>query len=306
SEGTPALVHTGPFGNIAHGTSSILADEIALRCAEYVLTEAGFGSELGAEKFFHIKCRVSGLRPDAAVIVATLRTLKLHGGGGALKVGAPLPVGLTGPNREALTKGLANLEHHVANVKGFGVPVVVAINAFRDDPKEELQYVQERALAAGAVAAAKATSWAEGGAGAQELAQAVLSACTRPSTYAPLYQDSASIKEKIDTIARRVYGARGVVYDAQAESQIEAATRLGFGQVPICMAKTPFSLSHDPTLKGRPSGFTVPIKELRILAGAGLLTAVCSGIQLMPGLPKRPVGERIDLDPETGQIVGLS
>ncbi len=306
SEGTPALVHTGPFGNIAHGTSSILADQIALRCAEYVLTEAGFGSELGAEKFFHIKCRVSGLRPDAAVIVATLRALKLHGGGGALKVGAPLPVGLTGPNREALTKGLANLEHHIANVTAFGVPVVVAINAFRDDPKEELQYVQERALAAGAVAAAIATAWTEGGAGAHELAQAVRSACARPSTYTPLYQDSASIKEKIDTIVRRVYGAAGVVYDAQAESQIETATRLGFGQVPICMAKTPLSLSHDPTLKGRPSGFTVPIKELRILAGAGFLTAVCSGIQLMPGLPKRPVGERIDLDPETGQIVGLS
>ncbi len=306
SEGTPALVHTGPFGNIAHGTSSILADQIALRCAEYVLTEAGFGSELGAEKFFHIKCRVSGLRPDAAVIVATLRALKLHGGGGALRVGAPLPVGLTGPNREALTKGLANLEHHIANVKSFGVPVVVAINAFRDDSKEELQYVQERALVAGAVAAAKATSWAEGGAGAQELAQAIRSACAQPSTYAPLYRDSASIKEKIDTIARRVYGAAGVVYDAQAESQIEAAARLGFGRVPICMAKTPLSLSHDPTLKGRPSGFTVPIKELRILAGAGFLTAVCSGIQLMPGLPKRPVGERIDLDPATGRITGLS
>jgi len=158
----------------------------------------------------------------------------------------------------------------------------------------------------GAVAAAIATAWTEGGAGAHELAQAVRSACARPSTYTPLYQDSASIKEKIDTIVRRVYGAAGVVYDAQAESQIETATRLGFGQVPICMAKTPLSLSHDPTLKGRPSGFTVPIKELRILAGAGFLTAVCSGIQLMPGLPKRPVGERIDLDPETGQIVGLS
>ncbi len=306
SEGTAALVHTGPFGNIAHGNSSILADEIALRCADYVVTEAGFGSELGAEKFFHIKCRVSGLRPDAAVLVATLRALKLHGGGGSVKPGTPLPPGLTGPNREALTRGLANLEHHIANVNAFGVPVVVAINVFRDDPKEELQYVQERALAAGAVGAATAAAWAEGGAGAQELAQTVLSACARPSTYAPLYQDSASIKEKIDTIARRVYGAAGVVYEAQVESQIEAASRLGLGQLPICVAKTPLSLSHDPTLKGRPSGFTVPIKELRILAGAGFLTAVCSGIQLMPGLPKRPVGERIDLDPETGLITGLS
>ena len=306
SEGTPALVHTGPFGNIAHGNSSILADELALRCADYVVTEAGFGSELGAEKFFHIKCRVSGLRPDAAVIVVTLRALKLHGGGGSVKPGLPLPAGLTGPNREALTKGLTNLEHHIANVTAFGVPVVVAINAFRDDPKEELQYVQERAQAAGAAGAARATSWAEGGAGTQELSQAVVSACARAPSYAPLYQDSASIKEKIETIARRVYGAAGVVYDARAESQIQEATRLGFGQLPICMAKTPLSLSHDPTLKGRPSGFTVPIKELRILAGAGFLTALCSGIQLMPGLPKKPAGERIDLDPATGQITGLS
>jgi formate--tetrahydrofolate ligase len=306
SEGTPALVHTGPFGNIAHGNSSILADELALRCADYVVTEAGFGSELGAEKFFHIKCRVSGLHPDATVIVATLRALKLHGGGGSVKPGLPLPAGLTSPNREALTKGLANLEHHIANVKAFGVPVVVAINAFQNDLKDELQYVQERALAAGAVGTATATAWAEGGAGAPELAQAVMSACARPARYAPLYQDSASIKEKIETIARRVYGAAGVVYDAKAESQIEEATRLGFGRLPICMAKTPLSLSHDATLKGRPVGFTVPIKELRILAGAGFLTALCSGIQLMPGLPKRPVGERIDLDPETGQITGMS
>ncbi|MGH7207774.1 MAG: formate--tetrahydrofolate ligase [Nitrospiraceae bacterium] len=305
-EGTPAFVHTGPFGNIAHGNSSILADAIALRCADYVVTEAGFGSELGAEKFFNIKCRVSGYRPDAAVVVATLRALKLHGGGGAAKAGAPLPAGLTGPNQDALAKGLANLEQHIENVKAFGVPAVVAINAFRGDPSGELEYTRKRAVTAGAVAAVVATPWADGGKGTEELAQAVVRACDRPSAFAPLYPDAASIKQKIETIARRMYGAAGVRYEEQADAQIETASTLGFGRLPICMAKTPASLSHDPALKGRPSGFTVPIKELRIAAGAGFLTAICSGIQLMPGLPKRPAGELIDLDPETGEITGLT
>jgi formate--tetrahydrofolate ligase len=305
-EGTPALVHTGPFGNIAHGNSSILADQLALRCADYVVTEAGFGSDLGAEKFFHIKCRASGLRPDAAVIVATLRALKLHGDGGTVKAGTPLPSGLTGPNREALTKGLANLEQHIANVRAFGVPAVVAINAFRDDPEEELQLVKDWAASAGAVGAAVSTHYTDGGKGAEGLARTVMAACSQPSAYAPLYDDAAPIKQKIEMVARRLYGAAGVRYEKQAESQIEEATRLGFSRLPVCMAKTPFSLSHDPALKGRPSGFTLPVKELRILAGAGFLTAGCSGIQLMPGLPKNPAGERIDLDQETGEIVGLS
>ncbi|MGH7253159.1 MAG: formate--tetrahydrofolate ligase, partial [Nitrospiraceae bacterium] len=305
-EGTPAFVHTGPFGNIAHGNSSILADAIALRCADYVVTEAGFGSELGAEKFFDIKCRVSGYRPDAAVVVATLRALKLHGGGGAAKPGAPLPAGLTGPNQDALAKGLSNLERHIENVKAFGVPAVVAINAFRGDPPDEVEYTRKRAVAAGAEAAVVSTPWADGGKGAEELAQAVVKACDRPSAYAPLYPDAASIKQKIETIARRMYGAAGVRYEERADAQIEMASTLGFGRLPICMAKTPSSLSPDPALKGRPSGFTVPIKELRIAAGAGFLTAICSGIQLMPGLPKRPAGELIDLDPDTGEIVGLS
>lgn len=305
-EGTPAFVHTGPFGNIAHGNSSILADAIALRAADYVLTEAGFGSELGAEKFFHIKCRMSGFRPSAAVVVVTLRALKLHGGGGLVKPGQPLPAGLTGPNREALLRGFANLEQHLANVRAFGVPAVVAINAFPEDREEELNDVRELALKAGAEAAAVSTHWAEGGKGAEELAKAVLAACERPSAFAPLYADSDPIKQKIETIATRLYGAAGVAFDAQAEAQIDAATRLGFGQFPVCMAKTPLSLSHDPALKGRPSGFTLPVKELRTLAGAGFLTAVCSGVQLMPGLPARPAGERIDLDPDTGEIIGLS
>ncbi|HKW86440.1 MAG TPA: formate--tetrahydrofolate ligase [Nitrospiraceae bacterium] len=305
-EGTPAFVHTGPFGNIAHGNSSILADAIALRSADYVVTEAGFGSELGAEKFFNIKCRASRFSPDAAVVVATLRALKLHGGGGTVRAGKPLPAGLTGPNRDALARGLANLEQHIANVKAFGVPAVVAINAFPDDPEDELQYVREQALAAGAAASAVSTHWVDGGKGAEELARAVVQASQGSTAFTPLYPDSASIKQKIETIARRMYGAAGVRYEEQAETQIETAAKLGFGHFPICMAKTPLSLSHDATLKGRPSGFTVPIKELRILAGAGFLTAVCSGIQLMPGLPMRPAGERIDLDPDTGQIVGLT
>ncbi len=305
-EGTPALVHTGPFGNIAHGNCSILADRLALQTAEYVVTEAGFGSDLGAEKFFNIKCRASGLRPDAAVIVATLRALKLHGGGGVIKAGAQLPPGLTGPNREALTRGLANLEQHLANVRTFGVPAVVAINAFSGDLADELRYVRDWAASAGAVGAAVSTHFLDGGRGAEELAQAVESACKAPSAYTPLYPNEAPIKQKIETVARRIYGAAGVSYEERAEAEIEQAVQLGFGALPVCMAKTPLSLSHDAQLKGRPTGFILPIRELRILAGAGFLTAVCSGIQLMPGLPKQPAGERMDLDPETGEITGLS
>jgi formate--tetrahydrofolate ligase len=305
SEGTPAFVHTGPFGNIAHGNSSVLADAIALRCADYVVTEAGFGSELGAEKFFNIKCRVSGLRPDAAVVVATLRALKLHGAGGVVKAGVPLPAGLVGPNRQALEKGMANLDQHIANVRTFGVPVVVAVNAFQNDCDDELQYVQDQAIDAGAVGAAVSKAWSDGGPGAESLARAVENACGRGSHYTPLYPDSASIKQKIQTIATGMYGAGAVSFDPEAEDQIEQASRLGYDRLPICMAKTPFSLSHDAGLKGRPRGFTLPVRELRILAGAGFLTAVCSGIQLMPGLPSKPAGEQIDLDPRTGQPIGL-
>lgn len=305
-ERTPAFVHTGPFGNIAHGNCSILSDAMAVRCADYVVTEAGFGSELGAEKFFNIKCRLSGLKPAAAVIVATLRALKLHGGGGAVKVGSPLPPGLTGPNQEALEKGIANLEQHIANVRAHGVPVVVALNAFKDDLVAELEWVCARSREAGAVDAAISLHYVEGGKGAEELARAVMKAAHQGSQFAHLYDVTWPIKKKIETIATKMYGAVGVSFEPEAERQIELANRLEFHQLPICMAKTPLSLSHDPTLKGRPTGFTLPIKEVRILAGAGFLTAVCSGIQLMPGLPKKPAGERIDLDPKTGEIVGLS
>lgn len=306
TEGTPAILHTGPFGNIAHGNCSIVADALALRLADYVVTEAGFGSDLGAEKFFNIKCRVSGLRPAAAVIVVSLRALKLHGGGGAAKPGKPLPSTLTGPNREALIRGFANLEKHIANVRAFGVPVVVAVNAFRDDPTDELEYVKATVLESGAIGAAISTPWTDGSAGAEALANAVVQACEQPSTYMPLYENSASIEQKISTIARRIYGAEGVTFEPDAKAQVEAAERLGYGRFPICMAKTQYSLSHDPLRLGRPTGFTIPIRELRIFAGAEFLTAVCGGMQLMPGLPSRPVGEHVDVDPETGQIVGLS
>jgi formate--tetrahydrofolate ligase len=305
-EGTPAFVHTGPFGNIAHGNCSIISDAIALRCADYVVTEAGFGSDLGAEKFFNIKCRISGLKPAAAVVVATLRALKLHGGGGVVKAGTPVPIGLSGPNHEALLRGFPNLEQHIANVKAHGIPVVVAINAFKDDPRPELEWLREEAFRAGATAAAVSTHHADGGKGSEELARAVMHAATLPSSFAHLYDLTWPTKKKIETIATRIYGASGVSFEPQAERDIDSVGQLGYDSLPVCMAKTPLSLSHDPALKGRPAGFTLPIKEVRLLAGAGFLTAVCSGIQLMPGLPKKPAGERIGLDPETGQTVGLS
>jgi formate--tetrahydrofolate ligase len=305
-EGTPAFVHTGPFGNIAHGNCSIISDAIALKCADFVVTEAGFGSDLGAEKFFNIKCRASGFAPTVAVVVATLRALKLHGGGGVAKAGVALPSSLTGPNREALSKGIANLEQHVANVLAHGVPVVVAVNAFKDDPQDELDWVREQSLKMGAADAAVSTHWADGGKGAEQLAAAVVRTSERPAHFKHLYELSWPIRKKIETIATRMYGAAGVTFEPEAERQIDTAEALGYGGLPVCMAKTPLSLSHDPGLKGRPTGFTVPIRELRILAGAGFVTAVCSGIQLMPGLPKKPAGERINLDPQSGKIVGLS
>lgn len=305
-EGTPAFVHTGPFGNLAHGNCSIVSDAIALRCADFVVTEAGFGSDLGAEKFFNIKCRTSGFTPAVAVLVATLRALKLHGGGGVAKAGVALPVSLTGPNQEALSKGIANLEQHIANVRAHGVPVVVAVNAFQDDPQNELDWVREQSLKMGAIDAAVSTHWADGGKGAEQLAAAVAKASESPGHFKYLYELSWPIRKKIETIAMHIYGAAGVRFEPQAERQIDAAEALGFGGLPVCMAKTPLSLSHDPALKGRPTGFTVPIRELRILAGAGFITAVCSGIQLMPGLPKKPAGERIGFEPTSGKIVGLS
>jgi formate--tetrahydrofolate ligase len=239
------------------------------------------------------------------VVVATLRALKLHGGGGLVKAGAPLPVGLSGPNQEALVRGFPNLEQHIANVKAHGIPVVVAINAFKHDSASELQWLRQQACKAGAVEAAVSTHYADGGKGSEELARAVIRAAALPSSFSHLYDLNWPIKKKIETIAINMYGASGVSFEPQAERDIDLIQQLKYDALPVCMAKTPLSLSHDPTLKGRPSGFTVPIKEVRLLAGAGFLTAVCSGIQLMPGLPTRPAGERIGLDQE-GRTVGLS
>jgi formyltetrahydrofolate synthetase len=239
-------------------------------------------------------------------VVATLRALKLHGGGGVAKAGVALPTSLTGPNQEALSKGISNLEQHIANVRAHGIPVVVAVNAFKDDPRAELDWVREQSLKMGAVDAAVSTHWSDGGKGAEQLAAAVVKASEEPSRFRYLYELSWPIRKKIETIAMQMYGAAGVKFEPAAERQMETAEALGFGGLPVCMAKTPLSLSHDPALKGRPTGFTVPIKELRILAGAGFVTAICSGIQLMPGLPKKPAGERIDRDPASGKIVGLS
>src|SRR5262245_5930285 len=222
-EGTPAFVHTGPFGNIAHGNCSVVSDAMALHCADYVVTEAGLGSELGAEKFFNIKCRTSGLKPSVGVVVATLRALKLHGGGGIVKAGTPLPSSLTSPNRDALEKGFANLEQHIDNVKAHGIPVVVAVNAFKDDTFEELTWVRNQSKKAGAVDAAVSTHWADGGKGAEELARAVIGAAALNSTFEYLYHAAMPIKQKIETIASRMYGAAAVSYDAAAEQQIQTA-----------------------------------------------------------------------------------
>jgi len=223
-----------------------------------------------------------------------------------VKAGVPVPIGLSGPNQEALARGFPNLEQHIANVKAHGIPVVVAINAFKDDPVSELEWLRQQACSAGAVEAAVSTHHADGGKGSEELARAVIRAVRQPSSFSHLYDLSWPARKKIETIAVNMYGASGVSFEPQAERDIDLIQQLRYDALPICMAKTPLSLSHDPALKGRPTGFMLPVKEVRLLAGAGFLTAVCSGIQLMPGLPKKPAGERIGLDPETGKIVGLS
>ncbi|HSQ51707.1 MAG TPA: formate--tetrahydrofolate ligase, partial [Nitrospiraceae bacterium] len=293
------LYDVGDVEGMAAGAVALLADPIRHRAFS-------LRARQHAVERFSERAIVARYRALYERVVAALRALKLHNGGGMVKVGAPLPAGLTGPNQEALAKGFANLEQHVANVKAHGIPAVVAVNAFVDDPVAELEWVRERSKEIGAVDAAVSTHWADGGKGAEELAKVVVRATAQPSTFRHLYDIDWPIKKKIQTIARQMYGASAVSFDAQAEQDIEAAQQIGLDRLPICMAKTPLSLSHDPTLKGRPAGFTLPIKEVRMLAGAGFLTAVCSGIQLMPGLPKKPAGERIGIDPGTGEIVGLS
>jgi formate--tetrahydrofolate ligase len=303
-EGTPALVHCGPFANIAHGNSSIIADYIGIKCADFLITEAGFGADMGFEKFCDIKCRASGLKPDAAVVVATVRALKAHSGRFKIVAGKPLDPGLTNENLEALEEGCANLTAQVENVRQMGIPVVVAINAFPTDTEREWALVEKYAKAAGAFAAVPTTHYANGGEGARDLAAAVVEATSQPSDFRFLYPVEWSLKDKINAIATKFYGARSVEYSDEAEANIKLYTNLGFGNLPVCMAKTHLSLSHDPKLKGRPTGYALPVREVRLSAGAGFVYPLCGTMLTMPGLPHDPTGAHIDID-EHGEVVGL-
>jgi len=306
-EGGPAFVHAGPFANIAHGNNSIIADRAALATSEIVVTEAGFGADMGAEKFFDIKCRASGLAPDAAVIVATVRALKMHGGVGKIVAGKPLDPALSTENVAAVTAGAQNLVKQIENVRAFGIPVVVAVNAFPTDTAAEHEAICSVALAAGARAAVVTTHFTDGGAGAATLAEAVWAAANSgEAKFAPIYADDVPLAQKIETIAKRIYGADGVDIAPAAAKRLARLEELGYGHLPICMAKTQYSLSHDASKLGRPTGFRVPVKAVTLAAGAGFITAVCGDMRLMPGLNKSPGGERIDLDLEHGgEIVGL-
>ncbi len=305
-EGTPVFVHAGPFANIAHGNSSIIADKIALKLADYVITESGFGADMGMEKFMDIKCRYSGLKPSVVVVVATVRALKMHGGGPKVVAGKPLDPAYTSENLDLLSAGLGNMLHHIKTAVKFGVPVVVAVNRFLNDTPAELEMVRKAAIEeGGAVDAVVCEHWEKGGEGAIDLANAIIKAAEAPSNFQFLYPLEKSIKEKIETIAREVYGADGVDYLPEAEERIADYTRLGFDKLPICMAKTHLSLSHDATLKGVPKGFRVPIRDIRASVGAGFLYPLLGTMSTMPGLPTRPIFMEIDIEPETGRIIGL-
>jgi formate--tetrahydrofolate ligase len=303
-EGGPAFVHCGPFANIAHGNNSIIADRVALATNAIVATEAGFGADMGAEKFFDIKCRASGLVPDAAVVVATVRALKMHGGVGKIVAGKPLDPALLEENVSAVRTGAANLAKQIENVTMFGVPAVVAINSFPSDTTAEVEAIREVALEAGADDAVVATHFTDGGRGAADLANAVWAAASRGSQFQLLYPDDAPLGEKILTIATKVYGADGIELLPPAKKALKLYEDLGFGRLPVCMAKTQYSLSHDANLKGRPSGFTVTVRDIRLSAGAGFITPLLGEMRTMPGLPSKPGGEKIDID-AAGNIVGL-
>ena len=301
-----SFVHAGPFANIAHGNSSIVADKIATRIADYVVTESGFGSDMGFEKFMDIKCRASGIMPDAVVLVATVRALKMHGGGPKVTPGKPLSSAYTQENLDLLRKGIANLEAHLAIIRKFGLPAVVAINSFPTDTAAEHELIKEAALKAGAFDAVVAKNWALGGEGAADLARAVDRAASTPSQVKLLYPLEMTIKEKIETIAHEVYGAGSITYTEEANDAIEKFTSLGYGNLPICMAKTQYSLSHDPAVKGAPKGYSFPVKDLRLAAGAGFIYPLSGEISTMPGLPSVPAYMGMDIDTTTGMITGLS
>jgi formate--tetrahydrofolate ligase len=303
-EHTPVLVHAGPFGNIAHGNSSIVADKIGIHAGDFLITEAGFGADIGAEKFFNIKCRNSGLAPDAAVLVATVRALKAHSGKYRVVAGRPLPEEMLAERPDDVIAGGANLRKQIENVKVHGIPAVVAINAFPDDHASEHRAIAEIAESMGA-RVALCNHFAEGGRGATDLAEAVVDAAEEPSSFKLLYPDTASLREKIEKIATTIYGADGVEYDPVASKQIDNYERNGFGRLPICVAKTHLSISSDATLKGAPTGWTLPVREVRASVGAGFIYPICGEMRTMPGLGTRPAASIIDFD-EHGEIVGLS
>jgi formate--tetrahydrofolate ligase len=303
-ENTPALVHAGPFGNIAHGNSSVVADLIGIRSGDFLITEAGFGADMGAERFFNIKCRVSGLRPDAAVVVATVRGLKSHSGNHRVVAGRPLPPAMLAENPEEVTVGGANLRKQIENVRLHGVTPVVAINAMPEDFASEHAAIREIADSMG-VRSAVCRHFAEGGAGAAELAEAVVEAASEPSEFRFLYPLDAPLRDKIEAIATSVYGADGVDYAAPAVAQLDSYERNGFGSLPLCIAKTQLSLSHDPALKGAPTGWRLPVREVRASVGAGFIYPIAGDMRTMPGLASNSAAERIDID-ENGEIVGLA
>lgn len=303
-EGQLAFVHAGPFANIAHGNSSIVADRLALKLGDYVVTESGFGAEIGLEKFCDIKCRASGLAPDCVVLVATARALKVHGGGPRIVPGRALPDAYRREDLPLLEAGCANLRRHIAIARRFGVPVVVAVNRFPSDSHAELELICRQAVSAGAVEAVIADHWARGGAGAEALAAAVVAACGQPADFRPLYDPAMGIREKIHTIATEMYLAGDVSYSPTAERQMATWEQAGLADLPVCMAKTHLSLSHDPKLRGVPSGYTLPIREVRVSAGAGFLYPLCGQMRTLPGLPSRPSFIDVDID-ESGQVIGM-
>jgi formate--tetrahydrofolate ligase len=303
-EGTPALVHTGPFGNIATGNSSIVADLVGIHTGDFLLTEAGFGADMGAERFFNIKCRYSGLAPDAAVLVATVRGLKAHSGNHHIVAGRPLPEAILAENPDEVHAGGANLRKQLENVQVHGVTPVVAINVFPGDHQGDIDAIKEIAAEYGARAAVS-THFSDGGRGAAELAEAVAEAAAEPSEFAVLYPDDMSLRDKIETVATKVYGADGVEYSSVAAKQLDTYEAAGFGDLPVCIAKTHLSISSDPSLKGAPTGWTLPVREVRASVGAGFVYPICGDMRTMPGLGKTPAAMSIDID-EHGNIVGLS
>jgi len=304
SEHTPAFVHAGPFGNISHGNSSVIADLSALRLADFIVTESGFGSDLGAEKFFNIKCRANGLRPDAEVLVCTVRAIKFHSGQFEVRPGRPLPDALLLEDLSALKAGLKNVEGHLAHLRAYGIPVVVAINQFPTDTAAELKLLRAELRELGVGHVAQTSAFSEGSEGSLDLADAVIDACSSATKFQRLYALESSFQQKIEKIAIHAYGADGVDYREGVGDQLDDLARLGYGNLPVCIAKTQYSLSHNPEKLGRPSGFQLPVREVRLAAGAGFVLVLTDGISLMPGLPREPAALKIDVDGE-GRVVGL-